>query len=596
MRRQIIVLVSFFQNRIFDLKKRLSSRQFMMLSSVLVGLSAGIVAVVLKLFVHSIFEFATHNKYSNYRFFYLLLPAIGVFISIYITKNIFKNKLQKGLGQVHYSLAKRSSFLPRRNMIDQFITSSFTVGFGGSTGLEAPIVITGAAFGSNYAKSYGLNYKQRTILLACGISAGIAAAFNAPIAGVLFALEVLLVDIGISSFTLLIIAAATGALVSKIILNEGILLNFIVTEKFNFWNLPFYVVLGLFAGLMAVYHSRVFMRTERLVSSKIKSVSIRWFLTSVFLALLIAVFPPLFGEGYESLKILALKDSNELMSNSILWFLKSNEIILLLFIGLIIFLKSIATGLTIGGGGNGGNFAPSLFIGAYLGFFIARIINIFKHDDLPQTNFMLVGMAGILSGLYHAPLTAIFLIAEITGGYGLMIPLMVVSSISFFVSKSFEPFPMDSKRLAKKGDAYTSDKDQNVLTGIKLSELIERDYEVLNPNLALRGLVQIVAHSKRNVFPVIDYRNNFIGIVLLDDIREVMFNIRLYDSTTVFDYTRNPDATIKLTDSSSDIMKLFDDTGAWILPVLDGDVYEGFISKSNLFSGYRNRLKDINLD
>jgi CIC family chloride channel protein len=385
-------------------------------------------------------------------------------------------------------------------------------------------------------------------------------------------------------------------LVSKIILNEGILLNFIVTEKFNFWNLPFYVILGLLAGLMAVYHSRVFMRTERLVSSKIKSVSLRWFLTSVFLALLIAVFPPLFGEGYESLKILAIKDSNELMSNSILWFLKSNEIILLLFIGLIIFLKSIATGLTIGGGGNGGNFAPSLFIGAYLGFFIARIINIFKHDDLPQTNFMLVGMAGILSGLYHAPLTAIFLIAEITGGYGLMIPLMLVSSISFFVSKSFEPFPMDSKKLAKKGEAYTSNKDQNVLTGIKIGELIERDYEVLKPKLTLRELVQIVAHSKRNVFPVIDEKNNFIGIVLLNDIREVMFNIRLYDSTMVFDYTRNPDATINLTDSPNEIMKLFDDTDAWILPVLDGDRYEGFISKSNLFSGYRNRLKDTNLE
>ncbi len=594
--RTILNIISFIQNQIHEIQKRLSSRQFMILSSVLVGLSSGIVAVLLKLFVHSIFEYVTHNKYSQYRFFYLVLPPIGILISIYLTRKLFKNKIQKGLGQIHFALAKRSSFLPRRNMLDQFITSCFTVGFGGSTGLEAPIVITGAAFGSNYSKSYGLNYKQRTILLACGISAGIAAAFNAPIAGVLFALEVLLVDIGISSFTLLIIAAASGALVSKIVLNEGVLLNFIVTEGFNFWNLPFYVLLGLFSGIMAVYHSRVFSRTERILSMKITSVTSRWILASILLAILIAIFPPLFGEGYESLKVLALKDTTELMSNSVFWFLKSNELVILLFIGLIVFLKSIATGLTIGGGGNGGNFAPSLFIGAYLGYFLSRVINIVKQDDLPQTNFMLVGMAGILSGLYHAPLTAIFLIAEITGGYGLMIPLMIVSSISFFVSKSFEPYPMDSKRLAKKGEAYTSDKDQNVLTGINMNEFIERDFDILNPESSLRELVQIVAHSKRNVFPVINKKDQFIGIILLDDIREVMFNIGMYDKTKVVDYTRNPDAKLQLKMSPQDVMKSFDDTGAWILPIFDGEKYEGFISKSHLFSGYRNRLKETNLD
>jgi CIC family chloride channel protein len=594
--RTILRIISFFQIQLSVIQKRLSSRQFMILSSVLVGLSSGLVAVLLKLFVHSIFQYVTHNKYSDYRFFYLFLPPIGILISIYITRKLFGNKLQKGLGQIHYALAKRSSFLPRRNMFDQFITSCFTVGFGGSTGLEAPIVITGAAFGSNYSKSYGLNYKQRTILLACGISAGIAAAFNAPIAGVLFALEVLLVDIGISSFTLLIISAASGALISKIVLNEGVLLNFIVTERFNFWNLPFYILLGLFSGIMAVYHSRVFSRTERILSIKITSNATRWILASILLALLIAIFPPLFGEGYESLKILALKDPRELMSNSVFWFLKSNELVILLFVGLIVFLKSIATGLTIGGGGNGGNFAPSLFIGAYLGYFLSSAINLFKQDDLPKTNFMLVGMAGILSGLYHAPLTAIFLIAEITGGYGLMIPLMIVSSISFFVSKSFEPFPMDSKRLAKKGEAFTSDKDQNVLTGINMSEFIERDFDILNPDMTLRELVQIVAHSKRNVFPVLDRKENFIGIVLLDDIREVMFNIGMYDKTHVIDYTRNPDAKLQLKQAPQEVMKLFDDTGAWILPMFDNSKYEGFISKSNLFSGYRNRLKDTNLD
>ena len=578
------------------LQQKLSRRQFMMLSSVLVGLSSGIVAVLLKLFVHYIFEFATHNKLSNFRFFYLLLPAIGIFSSLYIIKRFFGNKLQKGLAQIHYALAKRSSFLPRRNMFDQFLTSSVTVGLGGSTGLEAPIVITGAAFGSNYAKSYGLNYKERTLLLACGISAGIAAAFNAPIAGVLFALEVLLVDIGISAFTLLIISAATGALVSKIVLNQGILLNFIITESFNFWNIPFYLLLGILSGLLAVYHSRVYSRVERIFSIKIKSGTIRWISASMCLIILISVFPPLFGEGYQSIKTLTTNNPSDLLHNSILLFFGNNEILLLAFIGLLVFFKSIATGITIGGGGNGGNFAPSLFIGAYLGYFMARIINLFKTEDLPQTNFMMVGMAGILSGLYHAPLTAIFLIAEITGGYGLMIPLMLVSSISFVISRYFEPFPMDSKRLAQKGEAFTSDREQNVLTGIKLSEFIERDFEKLSPDLTLRELVQIVAHSKRNVFPVVDKNDRFLGIVLLDDIREIMFNIGMYDRSKVLDLMRNPLEIIQINDSMANVMNAFDETEAWILPVLNNELYEGFVTKSTLFTGYRKRLKEINLD
>ncbi len=587
---------AFLKGYISGVQSKLSKRQFMMLSSVLVGLSAGIVAITLKSFAHYIFKYVTHSTLSNVRYFYLLLPAVGIFLSWFIVKRFFANKIQKGLGQIHYALAKRSSFLPRRNMFDQFFTSSVTVGFGGSTGLEAPIVVTGAAFGSNFAKSYGLNYKERTLLLACGIAAGIAAAFNAPIAGVLFALEVLLVDIGIGAFTLLIIASASGALVSKMILDESILLNFVITESFNFWNVPFYVILGILAGFMAVVHSRIFTKIEGVFSNKIKSNFTRWWMASFFLILLIAIFPPLFGEGYESIKTLAYNQPEKLLDNSLLNNLPFNEIMILLFVGCLVIMKSLATGLTIGGGGNGGNFAPSLFIGAYLGFFVAKFVNLFKWDDLPETNFMMVGMAGILSGLYHAPLTAIFLIAEITGGYGLMIPLMLVSSISYVISKYFEPFPMDSKKLARKGEAFTSDKDQNVLTGIKLSEFVERDFEKLSPTLDLRELVQIVAHSKRNVFPVVNEHSKFIGILLLDDIREIMFNVGMYDKVKVVDLMRNPLEIIQLNDSMSDVMRAFDETEAWILPVLDGEIYEGFVTKSKLFTGYRKRLKDLNLD
>ena len=485
--------------------------------------------------------------------------------------------------------------MPRRNMFDQFLTSSFTVGFGGSTGLEAPIVITGAAFGSNFAKTYSLSYKERTLLLACGISAGIAAAFNAPIAGVLFALEVLLVDISISSFTMLILAAATGALVSKVLLNEGILLSFIISEGFNYMNIHFYLLLGILCGIIAVYHARLFSWVESTLSNSIKSIWQRWLLCGLFIAALIAIFPPLFGEGYQSLKILASSSPEDIMQGSVLILFNSNEFVFLLFIGLIVFLKSIAAGLTIAGGGNGGNFAPSLFIGAYLGYFISSAINLFKIDSLPTTNFMMVGMAGILSGLYHSPLTAIFLIAEITGGYGLMIPLMLVSSISFVIARYFEPFPMDSKKLIEKGEAYTTDKDLNVLNSIGLNDFIEVNFDHVDPNMSLRTLVDIVSHSKRNVFPVLGKEGEFLGLILLDDIREIMFNVSMYDRSQVSDFMRKPLANLYKGESMADVMKKFDQTKAWFLPVLEHDKYLGFAVKTSIFSGYRKKLKEINL-
>jgi CIC family chloride channel protein len=578
------------------IKSKLSRRQFILFSSIVVGASSATAAILLKWFVHLIFEFATHNRISNYKYFYLFLPMIGILLTVYIVGKVLGGKLSKGLAQIHASIAKKSSFLPRRNMFDQLLTSSLTVGFGGSTGLEAPIVITGAAFGSNYSKTYRLNYSERTLLLACGISAGIAAAFNAPIAGVLFALEVLLVDISISAFTPLIIASATGALISIITLNDSILLNFKSTQSFNYWNLPFYILLGVFAGLVAVYHTRTFFKVEHYLSKSIKKPIFRILVAGFFLAVMIAIFPPLFGEGYQSIKLLAEKQPEQLFTNSIIQFLSSNELIVLSFVGLLIFLKSIATALTIGGGGNGGNFAPSLFIGAYLGFFVSRIVNYFKIAELPENNFTLVGMAGILSGLYHAPLTSIFLIAEITGGYSLMIPLMIVSSISFAVSKYFEPFSMDAKNLAKKGETFTTDKDFNVLTTIKTVELIEKDYPHLSPFMSLRQLVEIVSTSKRNIFPVVSDDLNLLGVVLLDDIREIMFKPENYDVVQVKELMRTPLAIIQVDDNMNQVMKYFDETSAWILPVVKDYVFVGFISKSNVFSGYREKLKDHTID
>jgi chloride channel protein, CIC family len=575
---------------------RLSKKQFIFLSSILVGLSVGLAAVLLKIFAHYIYIAATYNKLGTYQYLYLLLPLIGIFLTVFLVKRILKGKLDKGLSQIHYAISKKSSTLPKEQMYAQILTSSLTVGLGGSAGLEAPIVITGAAFGSNYSNTYNLTHKERTLLLACGISAGIAAAFNAPIAGVLFALEVLLIDISISAFTPLIIAAATGALISKIILQDNILLSFQLQQPFNYNNVPFYIVLGLLAGLVSVYHSRTFIKIEGLFNKSPKKMYYNAALGGMALAALIFVFPSLFGEGYQSIKILSGLQPENILDNSFLHNFKSNEWFVLAFMGILVFAKAIATALTIGSGGNGGNFAPSLFVGAYLGYFFSKLLNMLNLTNLPISNFTIVGMAGILSGLYHAPLTAIFLIAEITGGYTLMIPLMIVSSLSFVISKYFEPHSMDTKKLALSGEIFTQDRDHNILTTIRTTKLIETNFQTISPDIKLGGLVEIISKSKRNIFPVTDNDNMLLGIIILDEIRDIIFKNEMYDNVIVRELMKKPPATITSTETMEEVMKKFDETGAWNLPVTDNGQYVGFISKSSVFSSYRTKLKATTID
>jgi chloride channel protein, CIC family len=577
-------------------KLKLSRRQFILLSSVLVATSASMAAILLKIFVHFIFQFVTHNKVSNYRFFYLLLPFFGILITVIIVKQFFGGKLKKGLSQIHLSIGKKKSFLPFRNVFDQFFTSSITVGFGGSTGLEAPIVVTGAAIGSNFARRYHLSYNERTLLLACGISAGIASAFNAPIAGVLFALEVLLVDISISAFTPLIIAGATGTLLSKIILKEGILLNFKLSQSFNYLNVPFYIILGVLSGLIAVYHSRYFTKIEQSLSQGIRSDIFRIFISGLFLAGLIAVFPSLFGEGYESIRHLAEQNPLILFNNSIIKNWATNEVVVIVLVGSLVFLKTLATAITIGGGGNGGNFAPSLFIGAYLGFFVSRMTNFLKIANLPVSNFTLVGMAGILSGIYHAPLTSIFLIAEITNGYALMIPLMIVASISFAISRAFERYSIDTKNLVKKGELQLTNKDYSILNSISLKDVIEKDYLILNPYLSLNDFFKLVPKTSRNVFPVTDKEYHFLGLIYIDDLKELMFNKSISEKLMVKDVMHDSPALIETNEDLYDVMKRFDETGAWVLPVIKDKKFVGFISKTKIFNVYREQIKSFSIE
>lgn len=577
----IKLLLNFIQNQ-------LTKKQFIFLASICVGLIVGIAAVTLKIFVHLIYITAIRSELGQYKYFYVLLPIIGIFLTVLIIKKIFKDKLVKGLSQIHYNIANQSSNLPKVQTYAQIITSSLSIGFGGSAGLEAPIVITGAAIGSNFGKISRLNYADKTLLLACGIAAGIGATFNAPIAGVLFALEVLLIDISISAFIPLIIAAATGALISKIFLLDKILLSFTLQQPFDYKNVPFYIVLGLLAGIVSVHHSRTFTKIENLFNKENPYQNV--FVGGSILAILILIFPTLFGEGYMSIQNIAL-DPESVLRNSVFENIYKNEWLLLIFIGVLVLVKSVATGLTLGSGGVGGNFAPSLFVGAYLGFFFSKLVNLLKITVLPESNFTLVGMAGILSGLYHAPLTAIFLIAEITGGYTLMIPLMIVSSIAFAISRYFEPHSMDTKKYAISGKIFTTDKEHNILSTIDAKSLIKSDFSTLSPDESFLSLVDKIAHSKRNIFPVIDTENQLIGIVFLDDVREKIFKTDIYSSETVKDLMVDSLAVIDINDSMELIMNKFDNTGVWNLPVLDNGEYLGFISKSSVFSNYRERLK-----
>lgn len=583
-------LVDYIKQAIDWIRDKLTPRQFIFFSSVLVGLSAGLAAVVLKLFVHYIFDFITSTPYVKSQLFYVTLPIAGILLTVLVIRIVLKGRLDKGLTSLHLQIHKKSGFVPKEQMYAQIITSSLTVGFGGSAGLEAPIVLTGAAYGSNYAKTYRLNKNDRTLLLACGVAAGIAAAFNAPIAGVLFALEVLLLDVSITAFIPLIIAAASGALVSKMILGSQILLSFKATTAFDYQNVFFYALLGVLAGLISVYHSRMYLRVEDLFSRSRQPVLFRVFLGGILLAGLILVFPSLFGEGYESIKWLSAGKEDSLLKNSVLEFYGSNEWIVLSVVGLIIFLKSIATGLTLGSGGNGGNFAPSLFVGAYLGFFTSRLINSISGFKLPESNFTLVGMAGILSGLYHAPLTSIFLIAEITGGYTLMIPLMIVSSISYAISRYFNLQSMDIRKLMESSENLSFDKDQAVLLSIHPDLVTDRDFEVLRPWFSVPELIEVVKKSTKNRFPVLDADNRFMGVVYVDEIKEILFSAQLYSKTLVSDLMVNPKQLVYYEDSMEMALEKMDAQELWELPLLRDGSFEGFISKSKILSEYRARV------
>ncbi len=576
---------------------KLTNKQFIFLSSVLVGITVGFAVIVLKAFAHWVFVFATYiNGIIKLSYINSILPIFGMLLTVFVIDKFLGGKLEKGTSQIMYVVAKKASIMPKKQMYAQVITSSLTVGLGGSAGLESPITITGAAFGSNFALRYKLSYKDRTLLIGCGVAAGIAAAFNAPIAGVLFAIEVLLVDVSIAAFTPIMIAAATGALVSAILLKENILLSFSKQPVFDYNNIPFYVLLGLLIGFVTIYYARWFQKIEHFFIRYEKKPYKRALIGASLLAVLIFIIPTLFGEGYESIKTLSENDPGILLQDTLFSNFRDNKWVLLAFVGVAAFLKVFATGFTLGGGGNGGNFAPSLFLGSYVGYFFSQLITLSGLSKLPVSNFTIVGMAGVLSGLFHAPLTAIFLIAEITGGYSLMIPLMIVSSISFAVSKRFEKHSMDVKHLAKQGQVFTSNKDSNILSTIDTNSIVDSDYFTISPDENLEKLVDLISHSNQVIFAVVNKEQELLGIVHFNNIREIIFSSFKVKYTKVKEVMQQPELIVYPFDNMEVVMKKFEQSKMSFLPMVKNGKYYGFISKAVALESYRTKLRSMTID
>ena len=468
------------------------------------------------------------------------------------------------------------------------VASALTIGFGGSVGSEAPIVLTGASLGSTIGRWLHLNYKNRTLLLGCGAAGAIAGIFKAPITGVVFTLEILMLDLTLSSIVPLLISSVTAAVVAYFLMGQGAIFNFRITDPFLLKDIPFFILLGIFTGLVSLYFTKVSMRVERAVSS-IGNIWARLLTGGLILGLFIFVFPPLFGEGYTTIRSLLNGNVYALVDNSPFYFLKDYTGWFLLYVALIVLLKAVAMAVTNGAGGVGGVFAPALFTGGVSGFFLARVLDMMG-IQVSDVNFSLVGMAGLMAGVMHAPLTGIFLIAEITGGYALLIPLILTATVSYLTIVYFEPYSIYTKRLARRGELITHDKDHAVLTLLDWRREIEKDLLTVGPDNTLGDLARKISHSKRNLFPVLDKQGVLLGVVMLDNVREIMFNRDLYDKVKVRDLMVSPPRYIYLNDTMATVLRKFNESGAWNLPVIDRDKYVGILSKSRIFTAYRKVL------
>ncbi len=592
--KQIKQLVKYLLNRFLIWRYRhMTERQFIILLSILVGFTSGLAAVFLKNMVHLIQVLIGSDAVSKYEnYLYFIYPGVGILLTVLFIRYVLKKKVGHGIPSTLFAISKKGSRLPRQSTIASIFTSMITVGFGGSVGLEGPTVGSASAIGSNFAQWGRMNYKYRTLMLGCGAAGAMSGIFNAPIAAIVFALEVIMLDLTASSLIPLLMASVSAALTSTFISGDETLFNIQVLEKFTLSDLPFYLLLGVLTGLFSAYFSKIYWFVENKFES-IKRKRNRVIIGSVLLGVILFFLPPLYGEGFGTIKQLLNGDELKLLEGSFFYDYANTSYMVLLFILLLVFAKAFATSITLGAGGVGGVFAPSLFIGSAIGYVFSKLINLMDWFTLSQRNFTLVGMGGVIAGILHAPLTALFLIAEITGGYELVIPLMLTAALSFLTSKYFVPHSLYTMQLAKRGELITHNKDQAVLTLMSLKTEVETDFLCVKPDETLGDLVKTVSRSKRNLFPVIGDKGDLVGVVLLDDIRQIMFEPDLYKKLLVKEVMVSYAQQLSSSESMESVMQKFNISGAWNLPVIDNGRYVGFVSKSKLFNAYRKVLQNF---
>ena len=578
------------------LSRRIPDRQLMIVLSVVVGFLAGLVAVVMKNLVFIIKRLLTGGfeiDYSNY--LYVLYPAIGLLLVMLFIKFVLRRPVRDGIPNVLYSISRNHGFIKPHNTFSSIVTSTITVGFGGSVGLEGPTVVTGAAIGSVIAKKLGLNYKQVVAVLGFASAAAMSAIFKAPIAAIVFALEVILFDMTMSSLVPLLLASIVAAITSYAFLGQDVLYPFQVVYRFTLSDTVYYFGLGIFCAMVSVYYIKGYVISGHLFD-KIPGWLGKLIVGASVLGLLIFLMPALYGEGYEAINTALKGNLSFIFDNSIFYGLRGNQAVALVLLLAIILLKVVATSLTFRAGGIGGVFAPTLFIGTMTGLFFAKSMNFFGMASLPVSDFALVGMAGLLAGVVHAPLTAIFLIAEITGGYSLIFPIMIVATTSYALTRIFSKRSIYTIQLSKQGDMLTHHKDKALLSMMSIENLIETNFKKVHPEGNLGDLIKVVAESTRNIFPVVDDDDNFFGIIVMDQIRHLMFHPEMYDKVSIRSLMFHPSTIVEITDSMETVAGKFQHSGKYNLVVLDKGKYVGFVSRANVFSHYRQLLKEFSED
>lgn len=566
----------------------ISESNFILILSLIVGVVSGLAAIILKTAIHWSIEMVDW-LILNGGIVFVVFPFAGIIICYLFVKYVIKDNISHGVTRVLYSISKQNSILKPHNTWSSVLASTITISCGGSVGAEAPVVLTGSAIGSNLARFFKLNYRQITLMVGCGAAGAIAGIFKAPLAGMLFTIEVLMLDLTTASLIPLMISAVTSTFVTYFLIGDTVLFSFNPDSVFSIKNLGFYIILGLFCGLISVYFTKMTLYIEK-VFKRMKTTTIRIIVGGFVLSLLILLFPSLWGEGYNSINTILQGEGNSLFEYSFFTDVPPDSIVFLGLLFLLLIFKVVAMAATNGAGGVGGIFAPSLMMGCISGFLLVSFLNNIFGLNLPVSNFSLAGMSGVMAGVMHAPMTAIFLIAEITGGYDLILPLIVTATISYLTIKIFEPHSIYTKRLAQRGELLTHHKDKNVLIMLDINKLIETEFVKIKEDYSLREFVKIVPQSKRNIFPVTDKDEKLIGVVIMENIRHIIFNTEMYDNTFVRDIMISPPAFVYTKDSMETVMKKFNSTKAWNLPVTENGKYLGFLSKSKIFNEYRDML------